>query len=235
MEEKKTIFIHSFIHHLACSILNFPFRRCCCWSYLFHCYLHIQYMHTHVTCGGDDPLLYDDSLPVPFPLSLNKATLSPRGLGGRYPYEPEPENNPVPTERRIHNNLFSVTSYNNLCAPPIPDGYSLAYPRQFSHSPHKQKTKISLHCTLHSISTVTPHPDDFHPISGPMIDPGTWNIMKQTNRQTDKQTETNQPFANGIRSVGTRSAICAASRQTGRSINRQPDSLEEEGAIDVLW
>lgn len=135
---------------------------------------------------GGITLSYDDSLPVPFPLSLNKATLSPRGLGGRYPYEPEPENNPVPTERRIHNNLFSVTSYNNLCAPPIPDGYSLAYPRQFSHSPHKQKTKISLHCTLHSISTVTPHPDDFHPISGPMIDPGTWNIMKQTNRQTNR-------------------------------------------------
>lgn len=135
---------------------------------------------------GGMTLSYDDSLPVPFPLSLNKATLSPRGLGGRYPYEPEPENNPAPAERRIHNNLFSVTSYNNLCAPPIPDGYSLAYPRQFSHSPHKQKTKISLHCTLHSISTVTPHPDDFHPISGPMIDPGTWNIMKQTNRQTNR-------------------------------------------------
>lgn len=124
----------------------------------------------------------------PFPLSLNKTTLSPRGLGGRYPYEPEPENNPAPAER-IHNNLFLVLQQS--ISPPIPDGYSLAYPRQFSHFTTQTKRNENL-TPLHStpISTLTPHPDDFHPISGPMIDPGTWDMMKRTNRQTNKQKQT---------------------------------------------
>lgn len=99
---------------------------------------------------GGMTLSYDDSLPVPFPLSLNKATLSPRGLGGRYPYEPEPENNPVPTERRIHNNLFSVTSYNNLCAPQFRMGTRL-HTRANSpiHHTNKNENLTPLHTPLH--------------------------------------------------------------------------------------
>lgn len=126
----------------------------------------------------------------PFPLSLNKTTLSPRGLGGRYPYEPEPENNPAPAER-IHNNLFLVLQQ-SISPPPIPDGYSLAYPRQFSHFTTQTKTKRKSHSTSHSTPSPLslPIPDDFHPISGPMIDPGTWDMMKRTNRQTNKQKQT---------------------------------------------
>lgn len=125
----------------------------------------------------------------PFPLSLNKTTLSPRGLGGRYPYEPEPENNPAPA-KRIHNNLFLVLQQS--ISPPN-SGWVLACipaPILPFHHTNKNETKISLHFTLHSISTLTPHPDDFHPISGPMIDPGTWDMMKRTNRQTNKQKQT---------------------------------------------
>lgn len=125
----------------------------------------------------------------PFPLSLNKTTLSPRRLGGRYPYEPEPENNPAPAER-IHNNLFLVLQQ-SISPPQFRMGTRL-HTRANSpiHHTNKNETKISLHFTLHSISTLTPHPDDFHPISGPMIDPGTWNMMKRTNRQTNKQKQT---------------------------------------------
>lgn len=78
MEEKKTIFIHSFIYSSSCLfylelsvssvlllVISFPLLP-----------PHTVHAHTCHMWGGIT-LSYDDSLPVPFPLSLNKATLSP--------------------------------------------------------------------------------------------------------------------------------------------------------------
>lgn len=139
---------------------------------------------------GGITLSYDDSRYVPLPPFPKQNNPFPRGLGGRYPYEPEPENNPAPAER-IHNNLFLVLQQ-SISPPQFRMGTRLHTRANSPISPHKQKRNENLtplHTPLPSPLSL-PIPDDFHPISGPMIDPGTWDMMKRTNRQTNKQKQT---------------------------------------------